>query len=382
MKNKQYNFTKAFICSLNPAEKGKRYMVYDNKCSSLAVRITDKGNKSFVIQTRFEGRVIKITLGKYPNLSIEQARKKYIKILNEIENGINPNDILKNKRQEYTFGKLFKEYMERYSKIYKKSWKYDEREIPRFSRCWFKRKISNISTQEIRKLHDSIRVENGLYQANRMYERIRAMYNKAIEWGYIKENPAVGVKKFKEKKRERFLLPAEIKSFFKSLELEENKVVKDYFKILLFTGARKTNVLAMRWDEIDFDRRIWRIPETKNGESLEVPLIDYAIEVLNNIDKTNEWVFPSKTSKKGHFSDPKRPWKRILERAGIKDLRIHDIRRTLGSYQAITGSSLSIIGRSLGHKSLEATQIYARLNNDTVRKSMGKAIDKMYEYKG
>ena len=104
-------------------------------------------------------------------------------------------------------------------------------------------------------------------------------------------------------------------------------------------------------------------------------------EKLGLEDFQKQWVFPSFSSKTGHLADPKRAWKRILEKAQIQDLRIHDIRRTLGSYQAITGASLPVIGKSLGHKSSQATQIYSRLNNDPVRQSMEKAIGLMGSYK-
>ncbi len=137
----------------------------------------------------------------------------------------------------------------------------------------------------------------------------------------------------------------------------------------------------MRWDEIEFSLKMWRIPNTKNGEPLNIPLTETTIKLLKEIERTSEWVFPSPTSARGHLEDPKRAWKRILERARIKNLRIHDIRRTLGSYQTITGASLSIIGKSLGHKSQTATQIYARLTNDTVREAMETATNKMLEYK-
>jgi integrase len=365
--------------ALKTPEKG--FDTYsDTKEKGLKLYVTSKGVKTFFIRKMIEGKDERIIIGQFPDLSVDNARREALDVKAQIAKGINPNDKLRKKRAEYTLGDLFEEYMVRYSKPHKKSWKYDEREIPKFLGHWFKRKLSNIKNQEVRKLHEMTFANNGRYQANRILERIKAMYNKGMEWGYISENPANGIKKYKETKRDRFLKPQEIKAFFESLEEEPNQVARDYFKILLFTGARKTNVLAMRWDEIDFDRRIWRIPETKNGEPLEVPLIDYAIDILNNMSRVSEWVFPSETSENGHFADPKRPWKRILQRAEITDLRIHDIRRTLGSYQAITGSSLSIIGRSLGHKSVEATKIYARLHDDPIRSSMENAIDKMMEY--
>jgi integrase len=147
----------------------------------------------------------------------------------------------------------------------------------------------------------------------------------------------------------------------------------------LLTGGRKSNVLAMRWDEISFGRAEWRIPETKNGDPLTVALSMQAIEILNDRRaKTNsEWVFPSDGSASGHLADPKKAWQRILARAEIKDLRIHDLRRSLGSWQASTGASGYVIGKSLGHKSQQATQIYARLNLDPVRESVERATQAM-----
>lgn len=371
------NFTKSYIDSLPPAEKGKRYMVHDSRCNGLSLRVTDTGVKSFLIQNRVNGKIVKVTLGKYPNYTLSQAREDFIEEIRSISKGINPNELKKKDRQATTLKELFNEYMVRYSKVHKKSWVYDEREIPKFLGHWFNRPLVSITNQEIRKLHEMTYAKNGLYQANRILERLRAMYNKGIEWGYIDFNPSDGIKKYKEVKRDRFLKADEMVRFFNSLEQEENLIAKSYFYILLFTGARKSNVLAMRWEDIDFYHRVWRIPDTKNGEPQTIPLIEDAMISLNSLPRVNEWVFPSATSSNGHFADPKRPWTRILERAGITNLRMHDIRRTLGSYQAIMGSSMSIIGKSLGHKSMEATQIYARLSTDPVRSSMETAVGEM-----
>ena len=117
-----------------------------------------------------------------------------------------------------------------------------------------------------------------------------------------------------------------------------------------------------------------RIPETKSGEPVTLALPPAAMTILQTrkVDSSSEWVFPGKGATE-HLMEPKTAWKRIIARAGIKDLRIHDLRRTLGSWQAAAGSSLPIIGKSLGHKSLGATQIYARLNLDPVRASVNKA---------
>ena len=222
-----------------------------------------------------------------------------------------------------------------------------------------------------------MRDENGLYQANRLFERIRAIYNKHIEWGYNGTNPTAGIKKFKEKSRDRFMQPDELPRFFTALQEEQNTTIRDYVWISLLTGARKSNVLSMKWEQIDFTKKEWRIPDTKNGDSLTIPLSEQAMEILNNRPRITGFIFASNLSDKGYLQDPKKAWHRLLARANIKDLRIHDLRRTLGSWQVATGASLPIIGKSLGHKTQEATAIYARLNLDPVRASVNKATDAM-----
>lgn len=376
------NFTKTIIDNLIPDPKRKRYSIYDVTVPKLAVMVTEKGTKSFVVIKRTTTEPIKVTIGHYPDVSIQQARTQAISILKEIAEGKNPNEKKRKFRQEMTLEELFDMFMERYSKRTKKSWKYDEREIPKHLGCWFNRKISTITKPQVQKLHEKISIENGIYQANRTLERLKSMYNRAIDWGWEGTNPCNGIKKNKEVKRDRFLRPDELPRFFTALQNETNEVARNYLWMLLLTGARKTNVLAMRWDEIDFELQIWRIPDTKNGEPINIPLTSLAVQLLSSIKHESEWVFPSATSSTGHLQDPKKAWKRILNQAGIENLRIHDIRRTLGSYQAITGASLHIIGKSLGHKSSISTQIYARLTNDPVRASMETATNKMLEYMG
>lgn len=376
--NNKFNFTKSDIEKLTPPEKGV-ITYFDTGFRGLKLYVTANGVKTFFVRKMVNGRDERFILGQYPDLSIQNARDKALLTLSDLANGRNPNEEKKANRAEQKLGDLFIEFMERYSKKEKKSWVYDQREIPKFYSDWFKRRLSDIKKTEIQRRHEKIRDENGLYQANRCLERIRAMYNKAIEWGWKGDNPTSGIKKFKEIKRDRFLQPNEAKDFFESLKLEENIIIRNYFYMALFTGARKTNVLEMRWEQIDMKSALWRIPDTKNGEPVVVPLISYAMELLNSMPRISEWVFPNSKSKSGHIEDPKRAWNRILCRANIENLRIHDIRRTMGSWEALTGASMLVIGKSLGHKSTSATQVYARLTNDPVRNSMEKAINTFME---
>ena len=108
--------------------------------------------------------------------------------------------------------------------------------------------MSTITKQEVLALQEKVRVENGLYQANRLLAKIHIIFNKAIEWGWVGINPAQGVKKLKEKSRDRFLHPDELPRFFESLDTETNYTIRDFIYVSLFTGARRSNVLEMRWD--------------------------------------------------------------------------------------------------------------------------------------
>lgn len=378
------NFTRQKLDKLPTPPKGKRYSYADKKINGLIIRVTHNGHKSFHIYKKWQGRPIRVTLGKYPDLSVENARKEAYKILGQFTTGKNPNIEKQKIRQDLTLKQVFDDYLERHAKKHKKTWEYDDKQFNRYLSSWKNKRLSTITRQDIERIHKKIGDENGIYSANRLLSLLKTMFNKAVQWGWEGTNPAQGVKKYKEKSRDRFLQPTELPKFLKALNQETSTTIKDYILILLLTGARRGNVLSMMWDEIDFKRAIWRIPETKNGESLDIPLVDDAVSILKRRkrDVMSEWVFPSVTSQSGHLEEPKRVWQRVLENSGIRDLRIHDMRRTLGSYQAITGASLTIIGKSLGHKSQQATQIYSRLNDNPVRASMSKAVKTMFRMRG
>jgi integrase len=157
------------------------------------------------------------------------------------------------------------------------------------------------------------------------------MFNKAIDWGWNKPNPAYAVKRFKEVSRERFLSVQEMKRFLDALGNEPCEIVRDYLYMSLFTGARRSNVQAMRWQDIDTESMQWVIPVTKNGKPHIIPLVEQAIDILKciRLKTNNEWVFPSAKSKSGHLENPMPIWNDVLKRAGIENLRIHDLRRTL-----------------------------------------------------
>ncbi len=372
MTNEKFNFTKKAIDLLSDAlDKPETY--HDTNKRGLKLLVYSSGVKTFVLYRKINGRPERITIGRYPDVTIEQARKQVDKFNAKIASGINPNEEKRAIRSEITLQELFNQYLDRHAKAYKKSWKEDQNQFRRYLSDWANRKLSAIRKQHIQKLHANIGAEKGTYAANRLLALLNVLFNKAIDWGWEYSNPAHGIKKFKEKTRDRFIQADELPRFFKALSEEQNPDTKDYIMLSLLTGARRSNVVAMRWNQINFDQATWTIPETKTGDSHTVPLVPEAIEILKNRRNSfNPWVFPSK-SKTGHLVEPKSMWRRILKSAGIEDLRIHDLRRSLGSWQAATGANLSIIGKTLAHKNVSTTAIYARLNIDPVRESMNKA---------
>lgn len=373
------NFIKKTLDHLSAPAQGKRNYFYDEKISGLAIAVTDRGSKTFVVYRKIQGRPERVTLGKYPDLTIEQARKKAAEILAAIAQGKNPNDFVRKQKQELTFKGLFDEYLERHAKVHKKSWKNDADQYRLYLSYWAKRKLSNFQKKDVQSLHTTIGKNHGHYVANRTLSLLHIVFNKAIEWGYFKgSNPAHKISRFKEKSRERFLQADELPRFFDKVANEENGIIRDYILMSLLTGARKSNVLAMRWEHVNLASKTWFIPETKNGSSQTVPLTEEAVKILEQrkVQANGEWVFPG-PGKTGHLVEVKRAWARILERADIKGLRIHDLRRTLGSWQAATGANLSVIGRTLNHSNVSTTAIYARLSLDPIRQAMETATKAM-----
>ncbi|SET44760.1 Site-specific recombinase XerD [Nitrosomonas marina] len=384
---KKFNFTKAEIDSLPLPESGKRDTYHDAKTNGLSLRVSSTGVKTFCVFKRIKcGNPERVTLGRYPEMTIDQARRKAMETNIALSDGKNPAEIKRKLKSELLFKDLFAEYIERHSKLKKKTWDEDlEKYRNHLENTIGKKRLSEIDRRTIATIHSSITKQGcskskqgSPIAANRTLALISSVFGWAISSGLTDTNPALGIRRNREKSRDRFIQSDELPRFFQALADEPNETVRDYVLISLLTGARRSNVCSMRWKDISFDRAEWRIEETKNNTPQTVTLSLEAIEVLKNrIGKNeSEFVFPGR-GKLGHLVEPRKGWERILERAGIENLRLHDLRRTLGSWQAKTGASLPIIGKSLNHKNQSTTAIYARLDLDPVRESVSTATSAM-----
>jgi integrase len=378
--NNAFTFTHSRLEAIKPPKTG-RDSYRDAKVAGLTFVITANASKSFYFYKRINGKPSRIRIGGYPEISIDDARKEAQKFSGEIAKGENPLTARRQNKAAPTVKELFDYWLATHSKVHKKSWAEDVRMFNKYCVPLHKKTLASLTKPDIIKWHQKIGEKHGHYQANRAFRLIRSLFRYGDEIGYNGQNPCAGVRQFPEESRERFLMPDELKQF-RDAVMEEEPLWRDLLFMLLFTGQRKRNVCKMQWKDLDMSRGLWYVAgkQSKNGEPLVVVLSTNALPILNerfnSPNKHADWVFPSERGT-GSVVDPKKAWERVRERSGLTDVRMHDLRRTLGSWQALTGATLQIIGKSLGHKSMDATAVYARLTTDPVRESVEKATQTM-----
>ena len=344
--------------------------VRDDELRGFAVRLT-AGSKTFICEKKIDGRARRMTLGKFPTITVEQARKLAQEKIGQIASGRDPAGERQARRRASTFADLERLYLERHA-IHKKSASNDVTLLDKHLVGWRSRRLSAITRADVSTRHAEMGATGATTNANRMIALIRCMFNLAQDWGlHPGPNPAARVKLFKETKRDRFVTPHELPKLWLALQHEPNPFVRGAFVIGLLTGARRSEVLGMQWDDLDLHQATWRIPDTKAGRPHTLPLPIPVLDELRRLPRLdgNPFVFCGRWGKR-HLINVSKPWKRIRKEAGLHDVRIHDLRRTLGSWLVAAGASLPLIGKALNHSQAATTQIYARLQLETVRAAL------------
>lgn len=380
MKTERIHFNEKTIAALPlPTKEEGTKIYYDTGCENLSLIVSYGGSKTYYFLKFFQKRPLRIKIGKTSERKLIEARDEVTRLNCMVAEGKRPTNQRLDMLKDVTIKEMYEQhYKPKHSEVYKKakSISNDDKIFDLYLKKIHNRQLQSLSKNELTGFISDLMRNKSVYTANRTLALLSHMYAKAIEWYIVPEsfkNPTKGIKKFPEKSRDRFMSGDEIRRFFLELSNSENPMFVNYVLLSLFLGQRRNNILSMRWSDVNFEQSTIRFEETKNGESLTVPLTIQAEKLLRNMYNnrtSDEWIFPSPNSATGHYQEPKTAWKGLLKRAGIDNLRIHDLRRTMGSYQAISGASTLIIGRSLGHKSTAATQIYSRLSDDPVRESM------------
>jgi integrase len=361
----------------------EREWFFDDQVPQLACLVTKAGGKAFYLYKFFGGKTRRIRIAGVGELPLPKVRTLALDMLAELLSGKVTGSSQAARVKVHTLQSAFDEHLEfvtlhrKASTVKAYGWQWEK-----YVKSWAgNRALRDFKRPEMRAFHTKLGKEHGHHTANRVLALIRAVINRAIlEHELEIHNPAAGIQFFREQDRTRRLHLEELPAFFEAVRAEPNTDIRDFVLLALFTGVRKSNLLAMRWEHLSMENGLWTIPafESKTGVPLIVVLASFAITILTARRPTisGPFVFPGIRGAE-HMMDPKMGWKRILERAGLQDLRMHDLRRSLASFQIDTGAPLEVIQKTLGHGNKATTEIYARMAMDPVRASVEKAIEAM-----
>ncbi|MDR4485514.1 MAG: site-specific integrase [Nitrospirales bacterium] len=363
------NLTKRKIDAL-PLPSSGQVIIRDRDLPGFALRAT-KGSKAFIVERRVKGRLHRVVIGPYGAWTVDGARDEAREILGKLARG----ESLASSRGELTFEKFSELYLERYA-IRKKSYLHEKGRLKHLAH-WNTWKLSAITRDDVAELHSKMGKTHPV-GANRVLALLRTMLRLGVAWGYLKTSPATHIAMFPETSRDRFVQPDELPRLLTALKAETNPYVKSALLMCLLTGARRTEVLTAQWADIDLTAGNWRIPQTKSGHWHLLPLPGPLVQILSELPRVqdNPYVFVGR-HEKGHLKNISRAWRSIRKEAGIPDVRIHDLRRTLGSWIAGTGVSLHVLGKILNHQQPSTTAIYSRLNLDPLREVLESNAQRM-----
>ena len=335
---------------------GRQVDVYDSKIRGLAVRVSPMGTKAFVIWYRIGSKARRLTLGRFPTMTLAEARKRAQEALLQVADGKDPAAEKQRARSEYD-GKLFStlvdEFIETYAKRKTRGWHETDRLLRReFVSFWASWPVQTISRQDVAKVLNAIVKRGSPSVANHALAALRKMFNWAIEYGHLDRSPCFGIKApTKLKSRDRVLTVEELVCIWQAAE----KMGYPYGRIiqlLILTAQRRNEVTGMRWVELDLAKATWTIPaeRTKPGRTHELPLSESAVKLLQGLPKTHEvFVFPAARGKDNTVSGFSKRKRQLDELAEFGTWRLHDLRRTVASRLAQLRVPPHIIEKILNH---------------------------------
>lgn len=384
--------TKRSVDALKTPQNGE-VLLWDTETKGFGVRVRSSGVKTYVFQYRMAGgrnaALQKYTIGKHGSLTPEKARELAEGYARLVKDGINPVDERNKDRQSMTMAELCDLYLAEGCATKKASTVSTDRgRIERHIKPMLgRKKAKDITRADVQKFLQDVAagktacdvktglrgraiVEGGKGTATRTVGLLGGIFSFAVDRSICEINPVRGVKRYKDHKNERFLSDREVTALGETLStLEKSKAISPLhsaaIRLLLLTGCRKSEILSLKWSFVDFERGYLRLPDSKTGEKA-VPLGAPALQIFNGLPRISEWIFPTMNGAGYMVSLPK-AWERVREQAGLKNVRLHDLRHSFASFGAAAGDSLLVIGKILGHKDSKTTSRYAHLSDDPVK---------------
>jgi integrase len=373
---KTAGLNEGILAKLQPPAKGQKF-VFDRQVRGLAVRMTPGGTKSFVLNYRLHGRRRRFTLGIWSDLTLEQARDDATEWRRAIRQGQDPAAQKVLDREAPTVKSLADRFLTDYSERHNRaSTLRNNRQMldgivrPRLGKL----PVKGITKADIEALHHSMR--GTPYRANRILAVLSKMFSLAVEWGLREGNPVLGVAKYAEERRGKWLQSDELIRLHKALDEYPDQQSANAIRLILLTGSRKGEVLQAQWDEFDLEGRgKWRKPShhTKQQKVSHVPLSKEALRVLREMKRTGDFLFPSPRVPGKPLENLRRAWADVCKAAKLQHVRIHDLRHTYASHLVSRGTPLATVGRLLGHTQAQTTERYAHLADDVLRAATNRA---------
>lgn len=363
---------------------------WDESLPNFGLRIYPSGRKSFVSAYRLRGRKRIMVLGSYGVLTPTEARKRAQRVLADASEGKDPSQARQDSIKAPTVALLASRYLDEYAATRKKA-----KSIEEDQRMWKRHilpvlgqiKVADVAREDIADLHHRLRKTP--YAANRVLALLSKAFNLAEMWGLRSDhsNPCRHVERYKESKRERFLGTEELQRLGAALN-EAERTQSEHpsailaVRLLLLTGARKQEILKLRWTEVDWKHSCLRLADSKTGQKV-ISLGPPALELLRQAQQKDGNLFVCYGYRgAGNFVGLQRPWARITEAAGLDGVRIHDLRHTHASVGVAAGLSLPIIGKLLGHTQPQTTARYAHLADDPQQQAAARIAGEIAERLG
>lgn len=377
----EIRITKRVVDAAKP--RSKDYFLWDGEVRGFGLRVLPSGTKTYQLQYRSRGRLRRMTLGRHGSITADIARSKAKDLLGTISRGENPAEDLAEYRRTPTVAEFGDWFYDRH--VTERCKPSTQREYRRCIDLFIKpalgtHKLVDVTRPDVAELHHKLR--NKPYQANRVLGVISKMFNMAEVRGLRPDgsNPCRHVAKYPERKRERYLSQTELQRLGKVLaEAEadgsETQFMVAAFRLLILTGCRLGEIQTLKWEYIT--PMGMELPDTKTG-ARRIPLPQAARDVLARLPCVdgNPYVIAGKLPG-AYATDFQHPWRRIRERAGLPDVRIHDLRHTYASNAVSSGMEIQMVGKLLGHTQLQTTMRYAHLADDAVRRAAEENADRL-----
>lgn len=325
-------FTKRAVEALPHPEKGQ-VLYRDEMLRGFGVRVGAQ-SKVFYVESQVNGRTRRVTIGRADAVPVDEARKRALGILSEMAAGVDPNAEKRRVAQEsLTLGQAFDRFFDTRSSLADSTRESYRRTVNLYLKDWKRTSVTSITRQMVLKRHQRIAKDHGEVTANNVMRHFRSVYNvTAAAYDEFPPNPVNILTQarawYPERRRRGAVSAADLPAWWAAV-MDEPDYARDFLLIALFTGMRRNEIAALRWDQIDLEERALHIPRTKNGDPLDLPLADYLVTLLRNRKKQagrSPWVFPS-SGKKGHIVETKKFTARVTERSGVS-FTLHDLRRT------------------------------------------------------